>query len=181
LQEWREDYYRQTFEIPEEWKKLPDSLTKSLTEWLFRTDALERGLREGWHEEEANESEWLRVSVPAFWAEIEEVGDYQGYAWYRTRFEAPKEWEGRVIQFLFGSVDEQAWVYVNGHLVREHTEKSEGKSFEQLWEMPFTAEVPPECIEFGVANVLMVCVHNSRANGGIWRPVLVHAPPHKAH
>jgi hypothetical protein len=181
LQEWREEYYRQTFEIPEEWRGLSDLLPKPLTEWLFRADPLERGLKEGWYKEEVNESEWLRVRVPGFWAETEEVGDYQGYAWYRTKFEVPKEWEGRSVRFLFGSVDEQAWVYVNGHLVREHTEKSEGKSFEQLWEMPFTAKVPPEYIEFGVTNVLVVRVHNSKANGGIWRPVLVHSPPHKAH
>jgi hypothetical protein len=178
LQEWRENYYHQTFEIPEEWKKLPDLLPKSLlTEWLFRTDPLERGIEEGWHKEEVNESEWLRGRVPAFWAETEGVGDYQGYAWYRTKFEFPKEWEGRSVRFLFGSVDEQTWVYVNGYLVQEHTEKSEGRSFEQLWEMPFTAEVPPEYLEFSKANVLVVRVHNSAANGGIWRPVLIHAAP----
>jgi hypothetical protein len=181
LQEWREDYYGQTYEIPEEWKELPDLLPKPLTEWLFRTDPLEQGLKEGWHKEEVNESEWLRMTVPAFWAETEAVGDYQGYAWYHTKFEVPKEWKGRSMQFLFGSVDEQAWVYVNGHLVREHTEKSEGKSFEQLWDMPFTAEVPPEYLEFGKTNALVVRVHNSGANGGIWRPVLVHAMLHKAH
>jgi hypothetical protein len=72
-------------------------------------------------------------------------------------------------------VDEEAWVYVNGHLVREHSEKSEGKSFEELWEEPFTADVPPEYLEFGKTNVLAVRVYNSVANGGIWRPVLGHA------
>jgi hypothetical protein len=70
--------------------------------------------------------------------------------------------------------------YVNGHLVRELNEELEGRSFGQLWDMPFTAEAPPEHLEFGQANCLFVRVHNSKANGGIWRPVLVHAPPLKA-
>ena len=181
LQKWREDYYRQTFKIPKEWKKLTDILTKPFTEWFFRTDPLEQGLKEGWYKKEINESEWMMVRVPGFWAEAERVGDYQGYAWYRTRFELPEELAGRSVSFLFGSVDEQAWVYVNGHLVGEHTEKSEGKSFQQLWEMPFTVDVLPEYLEFGKTNVLVVRVHNSEANGGIWRPVLVQAPSHKAH
>jgi hypothetical protein len=179
LKEWREDYYRQTFEIPEEWKDLPGLISEPFKEWLFRADPLERGLKEGWYNKEINELEWLKVSVPGFWAETEGVGDYQGYAWYRAKFELPKELEGQSVRFLFGSVDEQAWVYVNGHLVREHSEKSEGKSFDQLWEMPFTAEVPSEYLEFGKVNTLVVRVHNSEANGGIWRPVIAHALKHK--
>ena len=79
------------------------------------------------------------------------------------------------LRLLFAAVDEQAWVYVNGKLVREHSEKSEGKSVNDLWEEPFTADVPPECLNYGQANVLAVRVSNSTANGGIWRPVLGHA------
>ena len=104
-----------------------------------------------------------------------EVGNYQGYGWYRTTFKAPAEWKGKTVRLLFGAVDEQAWVYVNGRLVREHTEKSEGKSYNELWEAPFIAEVPSDQLELGKPNVLAVRVHNSKANGGIWRPVLGHA------
>ena len=87
----------------------------------------------------------------------------------------PAEWQGKTLRLLFGSVDEQAWVYVNGQLVKQHTEETEGLGFEQLWEMPFTADVKPERLRFGENNVLVVRVHNAMANGGIWRPVLGHA------
>jgi len=179
LQKWREDYYRETFEIPAEWKQLPDPLPGPLDAWVFRLDPLERGMKEEWYRTNVNEADWLPVRVPSFWAESKDIGDYQGYAWYRTRFEVPEAWKGRPIRLLFGSVDEQAWVYVNGRLVREHTEKSEGKRFVELWETPFAVDVPPEIVEYGGKNVLAVRVHNSTANGGIWRPVLGHAMPAK--
>jgi len=175
LKEWREKYYSTSFRIPDDWKKLSDPLPTSLDTWLFRTDPLEVGLKEGWHGPKVNEADWLSVRVPSFWAETEEVGDYQGYGWYRTTFKVPAEWKGRTVRLLFASVDEQAWVYVNGHLVREHTEKSERRSFAELWETPFTAEVEPELLNFGKPNVVAVRVHNSKANGGPWRPVLGHA------
>jgi len=175
--EWRREYNRKTSEIPPDWKKLPDPLPAPFGAWVFRADPLERGVKEGWARADVNEADWLPVRVPAFWAETEGVGDYQGYAWYRTTFNVPAEWKGRTVRLLFAAVDEQAWVYVNGHLVREHSEKSEGKSFVELWETPFAADVPPERLRVGKPNVLAVRVHNSAANGGIWRPVLGHALP----
>ena len=176
LEKWREDYYRTTFEIPAEWKKLSDPSPLRLDTWLFRTDPIERGVKERWYATKVTEADWLPMRVPSFWAENADVGNYQGYGWYRTTFKLPAEWKGRRLRILFASVDEQAWVYVNGRLVREHTEKSEGKSYGELWESPFIAEVPPEHLELDKPNVLTVRVHNSKANGGIWRPVFAHAP-----
>ena len=45
----------------------------------------------------------------------------------------------------------------------------------KLWEEPLTAAVPPEGLNYGQVNVLVVRVQDSTANGGIWRPVLGHA------
>ena len=73
----------------------------------------------------------------------------------------------------------QAWVYVNGQFVRKHSEKSEKKTFNELWETPFTVEISAALLKNGKPNVLAVRVHNSTANGGIWRPVLVQGVPAK--
>ncbi len=72
---------------------------------------------------------------------------------------------------MFGSVDEQAWVYFNGKLVKEHTEKSENVKGTNLWENPFFVDVKPELLKYGAENLLAVRVLNMKANGGIWRPV----------
>ena len=173
LQVWRDDYNRKSFEIPAEWKKLPGVLPAPLDKWLFHTDPLEQGIKSGWHQAGLNESEWVKMSVPSFWAENAAVGDYQGIGWYRTTLPLPADWQGRGLRLLFGSVDEQAWVYVNGQLVREHTEVSEKKSFNDLWEMPFIADVPAAFVKPGQPLVIAVRVLNAVANGGLWRPVLV--------
>ncbi len=170
LQQWREDYYRETFEIPEEWK---DEDAMRLADWKFRIDPLEKGAKEGWNGVDLDESAWLTMPVPSFWAEQDEVGQYEGIAWYRTTINIPAEWKGSPIRILFGSVDEQAWVYVNGKLIREFTENSEGKPFGELWEIPFHADVPTDLVKPEQTNVLAVRVRNSKANGGLWRPVLV--------
>lgn len=173
LKQVREKLYAESFEVPAAWKQLPNLLP--LTLWLFKKDPLEHGVRDNWFQIDLDETDWIPVEVPSFWAESEDVGDYQGYAWYRTTFEVPAEWQGRSLQLLFGAADEQAWVYVNGRLIQEHTLASTGLTLDTIWETPFTVEVPPERIRYGEKNLLAVRVYNSIANGGLWRPVLAHA------
>jgi hypothetical protein len=180
LKETREALYRQTFLLPDDWKKLADPLPTPLGPWRFRKDLLEQGLAQRWQLPETATDDWTPIDVPSFWAENPAVGDFQGYGWYRTTFTIPMDWKGRSIRILFGAADEQAWVYVNGQLVREHTEKSERKPYTDLWELPFTAEVPAERLLLGKPNTLVVRVHNALANGGLWRPVLIHATPRNA-
>ena len=69
-------------------------------------------------------------------------------------------------------VDEQAWIYVNGQLAGEHTVQSETATVDDLWDQPFSIEVRPEHLKYGEKNLLVVRVHNSAANGGIWKPVI---------
>ncbi len=171
MQVWRDDYNRKSFVIPPAWEKLTDLLPAP--QWVFRADPLEQGLKQGWQAPTLSAGDWVPIRVPSFWAENEGVGNIQGYGWYRTTLTLPANWQGRSLRLHFASVDEQAWVYVNGQLVREHSEKSEKKPFTDLWEMPFIAEVPANLLKPGQPNVVAVRVHNSTANGGIWRPVLV--------
>lgn len=169
VRELRESVYQQTFEIPEKWRTLENPLP--LTEpWLFQADPMEIGLRDAWHALEPV-GRWTPIAVPAFWAETV-VGDYFGYGWYRMRFKLPADYRGKPVRFLFGGVDEQAWVYVNGEPVREHTTKSENSTADALWDLPFVAEVGPEKLKADDWNILTVRVYASKGNAGIWRPVL---------
>jgi hypothetical protein len=174
-QVWREQYNAKTGEFPAEWKTLPNLLPAPLGPWTFRADPIDQGVKANWFAADVNTADWVPVKVPGFWGETEAVGDFQGFGWYRTTFTVPAEWTGKAVRLLFAAVDEQAWVYVNGRLVREHSEKSEGKGFQELWEQPFTADVPPEGLNYGKPNVVAVRVNNSTANGGMWRPVMAHA------
>jgi hypothetical protein len=88
----------------------------------------------------------------------------------------PKEWKGERLTLEFGGGDEQAWVYVNGVPVGEHTVKSTGKDVGVLWDKPFTIEVKPELLRSGEENTLVVRVHNTARAAGIHRPVIGQAP-----
>ena len=156
-----------------EWKTPPgDPLPTPIGPWTFRADQTNQGVVEKWFAANANTTDWAPIEVPAFWANTGAVGDYQGYAWYRTTFTAPAAWKGRTVRLLFSAVDEEAWVYVNGKLIREHSARSEGRPIAELWEEAFTADIPPDDLNYGQANALVVRVNNTVAGGGIWRPVL---------
>ncbi len=171
----REKLYADSFETPLEWKSLKDTVPLGPSNWLFRADPLEVGAKENWQQPETSLREWVAMPVPSFWAETEAVGKFTGYGWHRTTFKLPPEWKTRRVRLLIGSADEQAWVYLNGQLLREHSEKSEGQSINVLWESPFAVDLPADRLHADKDNVLVIRIHNSLANGGLWRPVRLHA------
>jgi beta-galactosidase/beta-glucuronidase len=122
-------------------------------------------------------ADWVSIKVPSMWAENEGVGELTGYGWYRVPFTVPANWPDKGVRLLFGAIDEQAWVYVNGKQVGEHSEKSENKKFTEIWEAAFSVDVPKELLKKGEPNFLYVRVHNQLAAGGIWRPVNVIPTP----
>ncbi len=158
---------------------LPDLLEDPWGEWYFRKDPGNRGVDEKWHlsgradENQDNGHEWMRVTVPAFLSETD-AGLYLGYGWYSVVFSVPENLRGRTIALRFESVDEQAWVYVNGMYAGEHSVESEGVGVNSLWNRPFTIEVSPGIIKYGENNILMVRTHASAGQSGIWGEVRVH-------
>ncbi len=137
-------------------------------QWLLRTDPEDRGRTEGWARPDLDESQWRAVPVPAEWGETW-VGDYDGVAWYRVRFTVPAEAAGKRIVLRFGAVDEEAWVYLDGELVGEHTEASTGRTVHQIWDKPFDIELPGAVA--GQEHLLAVRVADATMAGGIYKPV----------
>jgi len=99
---------------------------------------------------------WVSVTVGRGW-EAQGIL-YDGVAWYRTEFEAPKDWASPWLSFE--AVDETAWVYLNGAYVGTH----EG------WDEPF-ALAARDCVRPGRKNVLAVRVLDTKFQGGIWKQV----------
>lgn len=173
---WRKKYYAHTFELPREWQDIPlQTRVTGLDDWQLRVDPLEKGKEERWFDPASfDAARWVHMTVPAFWSENEEVGEYQGVAWYHTTFKLPASAAEATVRLCFASVDEQASVYVNGHLVGEHTQASTGLKFDQLWEKPFIVEVPQDILGKQDVHTLVVRVDNAQGGGGIWRPVIGH-------
>jgi len=148
--------------------------------WTFRWDVQDRGVGEQWFRPEVEAGEgWTPVDVPAFLAQTP-AGNATGYGWYRAAFTLPDSHVGKPIELQFGGVDEQAWIYVNGKPVGEHTLESEFMVGQEvtvgdLWNRPFAITVPAEALQAG-ENALTVRIHNSAFNAGIHQPVRVYLP-----
>jgi len=142
--------------------------------WEFRKGADDRGVREArLRDRSTRAGDWAPIHVPAFWSKTS-VGAHLGYGWYRTNLRVPGNWPHEFLGLTFQGVDEQAWVYLNGQLVGEHTVESEGRPVGELWDRPFTIDVPAGGFKQGRQNALVVRVHNSTQAGGIWRRVTAH-------
>ncbi len=141
--------------------------------WEFRIDPEGKGIESAWHCEAKDSDNWLQIPVPARWSQIETVGDYLGYGWYRTHFAMPKQLRGRSLRLHFGAVDEQAWVYLNGELVGEHSVESTCLSPGYLWDQEFTVDLPANVLSTEGENLLVVRVHSHKGQAGIYRPVQI--------
>ena len=136
---------------------------------------------------------WRAARVGLSWnAQFDDLRDYVGVAWYRTRFDVPKGSADRRVLLRFGAVDHAAEVFVNGESVTSH----EGAY------TPFTVDATAKAKPG--ANELVVRVIDPPAsgrnreprfpdlnydelprgkqnwyiqNGGIWQPVWVDIRP----
>ncbi|MBT7304167.1 MAG: DUF4838 domain-containing protein, partial [Victivallales bacterium] len=152
--------------------------SKSWGVWSFRWDVADQGIDEKWSLPDAG-GKWQQVDVPAFLAQTP-AGNAIGHGWYRTTVPPPASHAGKPVELQFGGVDEQAWVYVNGKLVGEHTLTSEfmvGKevTVEDLWDRPFVLTIAPKYLKTG-KNSLVVRIHNAAKNAGIHQPVRAYLP-----
>ena len=147
------------------------SVVPILPEWQFMTDPKDLGVKSKWYKNDFDDAAWAAVRSDSGkgW-DSEGFGGYTGYGWYRAQLPPMPEQLRKFAYVHFGAVDEQAWVYLNGKLIMEHTTKTTGLVVHQLWLEPFGVDVSNQLRKDG-PNVLAVRVHNSAAMGGIWKPV----------
>lgn len=118
---------------------------EKLASWHFKRDPKEEGEEGKWFEGNVDAS-WQKKSSGADW------GDYDGHGWYVTKTKATGG-EGNYA-IAFESVDDEAWVYVDGKIVK-HNSGAKPFSF------TFTTEKEEGDI------VIAVHVHDKKAKGGI--------------
>ena len=120
--------------------------------------------------------DWADIRVNACW-EAQAPGkkwkethgqDYDGIAWYRTRFRLRPDEVGKDILLTFGAVDEACVVYVNGDKV--HTRIFDRVNNPGGWNQPFTVDISRAVNREG-ENTLAVRVEDQKFAGGVWKPV----------
>gem|GEM_PF-5180696 len=145
--------------------------------WRFRPDPDGSGVDSGWYKPELADNDWAEIRT-----DVEKGWDGQGFeeqrigsGWYRHRLPADPRAAARRHRYLyFQAVDEDAYVYLDGRLVFEHTERTTGLTPNELWIKPFL--VPLDNVWSGEQDaVLAVRVYNRKALGGIWKPVFLTA------
>lgn len=141
--------------------------------WRFALDPDNVGEAKGWAAAEVADGPWAtcRTDLDRGW-ETQGFPGATGLGWYRQRCDLPADLAGKRLYLLFEAVDEDAWVYVNGRLVCDHTCEKTGMAPEQIWIAPFVVSLG-DALRPGAANQLAVRVLNRAGMGGIWKPVYV--------
>jgi putative membrane-bound dehydrogenase-like protein len=57
-------------------------------------------------------SEWTNINVPGLWED--QIGEYDGFAWYRCSVKVPAEWKGRYYYLYVDKVDNACETFFNG-------------------------------------------------------------------
>jgi hypothetical protein len=139
--------------------------------WRFKPDPGDAGMKEGWFAPETDDQGWAEVrSDRGNGWESQGFPGYLGYGWYRQRVQMPADLaQAQRCYLLFGAVDEDAEVFINGRKAFTHTCASTGLTPSEIWIKPFVFD-PRPFLQSG-ENLIAVRVHNGLGMGGIWKPV----------
>lgn len=132
--------------------------------WRFITDIKNSGHRQNYYLPSFDDSSWKYIKC-GYWDE-DGLNEYDGYAWYRIRFNMPEKVDCNSVEIRFDAVDESAWVWLNGKYLGCHDIGVEG------YNKPFSLDARKE-IQYGTENVLVVRVLDRSDGGGIWKPIFV--------
>jgi len=148
--------------------------------WKFAIDPDDVGVSEKWFVPSFDDEPWRTVYSDrlASWT-IQGFPDYTGVGWYRQTFNVLPELQQRPFLYLyFGAVDEDAYVYLNGELVYEHSCDSTGLPPEVIWVTPFAFDVRP-FLQYGQMNSIAVRVYDRWGGGGVYKRVYLVGADHE--
>jgi hypothetical protein len=139
--------------------------------WKFSLDKDNTGVANKWFASGFDDSKWggCRADMDTGWESQGFTAPTPAYGWYRQKQNMPSDFAGKHIYIYFGAVDEDAYVYVNGTLVLEHSCEKLGLTVEQIWNAPFILDAT-SAFKSGQDNTIAVRVYNRTGMGGVWKP-----------
>ncbi len=127
----------------------------------FSLDEDDEGIEKEWFAGTFDDGKWASLKIGPW----ERQGyDYNGIAWYRIRFDMPDKPACNAVELYCPSVDECAWVWLNGVYVGQHDIGPSG------WNKPFWIDITAD-IHWGASNLLVIRVEDSAQAGGILKPM----------
>jgi len=135
-------------------------------------DAADKGLQGRWFDPKVDDGRWETVQVGTGYSRETGGGWGQqaGFGWYRTELPSAKRVAKSRFKYLhFSACDEEAWVYLNGRKIFDHTLEKTSLLTSEIWITPFVVSLAD--VEIRGDDLLAVRVGNTGSMGGIWRPV----------
>ncbi len=131
---------------------------KALARWKDTCRIIDTGLRDEWMKPGYDDSKWKRMAVPGGW-QGEDLGNFDGVAWFRTRIKTPRRWEGKELVLELGPIDDWDVTYINGERIGAHDSGN-------VWQKDRVYTIPENLIRPG-RNVIAVRVIDTGGGGGI--------------
>lgn len=173
-------------------------IAKLPLEWAFRRDPHDTGVVSGWahrpidltwwksrkdagsvdsHRENPGHWETLRADLymQAQGVLSPDYHSYTGYAWYRTDIDLAADAAKGKVRVMFPGLFNEAWLYVNGHLVSHRAYKEPWwlSDYKFEWDVDLS-----EHVKAG-ANTIAVRVNNPHHFGGMFRRPFLYRPAGK--
>jgi len=97
-------------------------------EWPFQIDPRNQGEGQGWFEPGYEDAGWEKIPAPAFWERHGQQG-YDGYAWYRIKFELPETFRNQPVYLGLGGVDDAFDLWIDGRRFGSFGDKQTGETY----------------------------------------------------
>jgi len=128
-------------------------------QWKFHIDD-----KSFWALPDFDDSKWGDIHAPSAWEE-EGFNNYDGFAWYRKKFDGRKLDKNEVYYLGLGFIDDSDEVYVNGKLIG-FSGKMPPK-FKTSYNTERKYALPPEVINYNGDNLIAIRVFDVVHGGGI--------------
>ncbi len=134
-------------------------------QWRFHL-----GDNKQWKTASFDDELWTGINVPSEW-EHEGYEQYNGYAWYRTKFKLPSHLRNKTLYLILGKIDDYDYVYLNGKLlgtVFELDKDGEYKRKGYEYNARRIYKIPKEILNQNGGNTIAIRVFDSGLRGGIY-------------
>ncbi|MBC7327352.1 hypothetical protein H5T87_04465 [bacterium] len=141
--------------------------------WKFKTDKQDIGQKEGFALPTYDDSSWDTIDCGLPW-EQQGFPDYDGIAWYRKIVEIPPNWAGKSLYLIFGGVDDEYDLFINGKKIAHYGGRDVGSVHESL-----TATDISKYVEYGKKNLIALRVNDWGVWGGPRKSPVILTPDKK--
>jgi hypothetical protein len=122
------------------------------------------GDKSAWSDPEYDDESWETIYAPSAW-EDEGFNGYDGFAWYRKKFDGTKLSKEESYYLNLGYIDDCDEVYINGKLIG--VSGSMPPKFKTAYQSERKYSIPNDILHFNSSNVIAIRVFDVTLGGGI--------------